>query len=76
MANQYAKYRLYRLQRRHSGTSESFQDVVPQQYSVDASGTMPLVMVGLSTECGYNPSVTPQYRTVEVAGEFICDECS
>ena len=73
--NQYAKYRLYRLQRRHSGSSESFQDVVPQVYSVDGDGTEPLVMVGVATECGYTPGTEPTYRNVLVQGEWICDDC-
>lgn len=75
MANQYAKYKLYKLQRRHQGSSDAFTDVVPQVYSVDGDGTMPLVIAEpLSTECGYYPDITPQYRTIEVDG-WICDEC-
>lgn len=74
MINQYAKYKLYKLQKRHQGSSDAFTDVVPQAYSVDGDGTMPLVMVGVATECGYNPDITPQYRNIEVEG-YICDEC-
>lgn len=75
MANQYCSYKLYKLQRRPSGSTADFEDVVPQVYSVDGDGTMPLVVKdAYARRCGASDNVEPQYRTVEVEG-YICDEC-
>ena len=55
------KYQLYKLQRRHQGSSDQFQDVVPQVYSVDGDGTMQVIDLGVSDECGYYPNYVFQF---------------
>lgn len=72
------EYYTYKKQRRISGSSDAWQDVVPTVYSVDADGTMqPRVAEQDSPDCGYVPPVQPRYRwvTLDINKYWICGDC-
>ena len=72
------EYYTYKKQRRISGSSDAWQDVVPTVYSVDGDGTMqPMVKKENSENCGYVPPVEPKYRwvTMDINKYWICGDC-
>lgn len=72
------EYYTYKKQRRISGSSDAWQDVVPTVYSVDGDGTMqPRVKKENSENCGYVPPVEPRYRwvTMDINKYWICGDC-
>lgn len=72
------EYYTYKKQRRISGSSDDWQDVVPTVYSVDGDGTMqPRVKKENSENCGYVPPVEPRYRwvTMDINKYWICGDC-
>lgn len=72
------EYYAYKKQRRVSGSSDSWQDVVPTVYSVDGDGTMQLrVKKENSENCGYVPPIEPQYKyeLMDIQNYWICDVC-
>ena len=72
------EYYTYKKQRRVSGSSDAWQDVVPTVYSVDGDGTMqPRVKKENSENCGYVPPVEPRYRwvTMDINKYWICGDC-
>ena len=72
------EYYTYKKQRRISGSSDAWQDVVPTLYSVDGDGTMqPRVKKENSENCGYVPPVEPKYRwvTMDINKYWICGDC-
>ena len=72
------EYYTYKKQRRISGSSDTWQDVVPTVYSVDGDGTMqPRVKKENSENCGYVPPVEPRYRwvTMDINKYWICGDC-
>ena len=72
------EYYTYKKQRRISGSSDAWQDVVPTVYSVDGDGTMQLrVKKENSENCGYVPPVEPRYRwvTMDINKYWICGDC-
>ena len=76
--SQFTKYYLYKLQRKPS-SGETWEDVIPNQYSIDGDGTKPYVVAEEnSTDCGYKPSVEPIYRWYQLdpSTDWICDEPS
>lgn len=72
------EYYTYKKQRRVSGSSDAWQDVVPTVYSVDGDGTMQLrVKKENSENCGYVPPIEPQYKyeLMDIQNYWICDVC-
>lgn len=72
------EYYAYKKQRRISGSSDAWQDVVPTVYSVDGDGTMQLrVKKENSENCGYAPPIEPQYKyeLMDIQNYWICDVC-
>ena len=72
------EYYTYKKQRRISGSSDDWQDVVPTVYSVDGDGTMQSrVKKENSENCGYVPPVEPRYRwvTMDINKYWICGDC-
>lgn len=71
------EYYTYKKQRRISGSSDAWQDVIPTVYSVDGDGTMqPRVKKENSENCGYVPPIEPQYKWVLLdSSQYMCDEC-
>ena len=72
------EYYTYKKQRRISGSSDAWQDVIPTVYSVDGDGTMqPRVKKENSENCGYVPPVEPRYRWVamDINKDWICGDC-
>ena len=72
------KYYQYKQQRRISGSSDAWEDVIPTTYSIDGNGTMPKVIAEEHSEdCGYQPVVDPIYRWVNLSPntDYYCDEC-
>lgn len=72
------EYYAYKKQRRVSGSSDAWQDVVPTVYSVDGDGTMQLrVKKENSENCGYVPPIEPQYKyeLMDIQNYWICDVC-
>lgn len=72
----YDKYYLYKQQRRVNGTS-IWEDVIPTVTSYNGNGTQtPSLSEANSSDCGYTPPVTPQYKWVLLdASQYMCDEC-
>ena len=76
--SQYTKYKLYKLQRRISGSSDTWIDVVPTTYSYDGNGTQtPVIVESASTDCGYVPPTEPIYKweNIPISQGYECDEC-
>lgn len=72
------EYYAYKKQRRISGSSDAWQDVIPTVYSVDGDGTMQSrVKKENSENCGYVPPVEPRYRwvTMDINKNWICGDC-
>lgn len=72
------EYYTYKKQRRVSGSSDAWQDVIPTVYSVDGDGTMQLrVKKENSENCGYVPPIEPQYKyeLMDIQNYWICDVC-
>lgn len=72
------EYYLYKKQRRPSGSSDDWQDVIPTVYSIDGEGTLqPRIKKQNSENCGYTPPVTPRYRwvTLDINQYWICGDC-
>lgn len=72
------EYYTYKKQRRVSGSSDAWQDVIPTVYSVDGDGTMQLrVKKENSENCGYVPPIEPQYKyeLMNIQNYWICDVC-
>ena len=72
------EYYTYKKQRRVSGSSDVWKDVVPTVYSVDGDGTMQLrVKKENSENCGYVPPIEPQYKyeLMDIQNYWICDVC-
>lgn len=72
------EYYTYKKQRRISGSSDAWQDVIPTVYSVDGDGTMqPRIKKVNSENCGYVPPVEPRYRwvTMDINKNWICADC-
>lgn len=72
------EYYTYKKQRRVSGSSDAWQDVIPTVYSVDGDGTMqPRVKKENSENCGYVPPIEPQYKyeLMNIQNYWICDVC-
>lgn len=72
------EYYTYKKQRRISGSSDAWQDVIPTVYSVDGDGTMqPRVKKENSENCGYVPPIEPQYKyeLMDIQKYWICDVC-
>lgn len=77
--SQYTKYKLYKLQRRISGSSDTWIDVVPTTYSYDGNGTQtPVIVESASTDCGYVPPLNPIYewRNMNINTDYICENCN
>jgi len=76
--SQYTKYKLYKLQQRISGSSDTWIDVVPTTYSYDGNGTQtPVIVEEQSADCGYVPPIEPIYKweNMNINTDYICDEC-
>ena len=72
------EYYTYKKQRRVSGSSDAWKDVIPTVYSVDGDGTMQLrVKKENSENCGYAPPIEPQYKyeLMDIQNYWICDVC-
>ena len=72
------EYYTYKKQRRISGSSDAWKDVIPTVYSVDGDGTMQLrVKKENSENCGYVPPIEPQYKyeLMNIQNYWICDVC-
>lgn len=72
------EYYTYKKQRRISGSSDAWKDVIPTVYSVDGDGTMQLrVKKENSENCGYVPPIEPQYKyeLMDIQNYWICDVC-
>lgn len=72
------EYYTYKKQRRVSGSSDAWKDVIPTVYSVDGDGTMQLrVKKENSENCGYVPPIEPQYKyeLMDIQNYWICDVC-
>ena len=72
------EYYTYKKQRRVSGSSDAWKDVVPTVYSVDGDGKMQLrVKKENSENCGYVPPIEPQYKyeLMDIQNYWICDVC-
>ena len=72
------KYYQYKKQRRKENTQDSWEDVVPTVYSIDADGTEePIIAEQDSPDCGYVPPVEPIYRwvTMDINRYWICADC-
>ena len=72
------EYYTYKKQRRISGSSDAWQDVIPTVYSVDGDGTMqPTAKKENSENCGYVPPIEPQYKyeLMNIQNYWICDVC-
>jgi hypothetical protein len=71
----YDSYGLYVKQRRISGSSDAWEDVVPTETSYNGEGTkQPYNMIHNSPNCGYVPPVEPIYRWVnlDVTSYYYC----
>lgn len=71
----YTLYRAYYKQRRPSGSTQSWQTVLPMEISyTDGSGHTTVIEEN-STHCGYVPPVEPQYRWVNIPinQDYQCD---
>ena len=69
------KYYKYKEQKRPSGSSATWVDVVPSVYSTDGYGTQTKVLAeSASTDCGYVPEIEPQYRWVNLnpSAQYYC----
>lgn len=73
----YDKYYLYKKQRRLSGSSSEWQDVIPTVTSYNGDGTMtPSLIERNSADCGYKPSGEPIYKWVLLdETQYMCDDC-
>ena len=72
---QFSLYQGYIKQRRPSGSTQSWQTVLPMEISyTDGSGHTTVIEQD-STHCGYVPPVEPQYRWVNVPinQDYECD---
>ena len=72
------EYYTYKKQRRISGSSDDWKDVIPTVYSVDGDGTMQLRIKKENSEnCGYVPPIEPQYKyeMMNIQNYWICDVC-
>lgn len=71
----YDSYGLYVKQRRISGSSDAWEDVVPTETSYNGEGTkQPYNMIHNAAACGYVPPVEPIYRWVnmDVTSYYYC----
>ena len=69
------KYYKYKEQKRPSGSSATWVDVVPSVYSTDGYGTQTKVLAeSASTDCGYVPEIEPQFRWVDLplSSQYYC----
>lgn len=75
----YNLYYLYKKQRRPKNNPFAvYEDVVPNEYSIDGDGTLETrIAQANSVKCGYQQSITPQYKWVvmDEATNWLCEEC-
>ncbi len=73
----YNKYYLYKRQRRISGSSDAWVDVIPTQTAANGDGLTPVIAEANSTDCGYVPPVEPTYKweTMDIDTDWVCTDC-